>query len=181
MKSPRCECEFESDVLSAVLQSRWPDLVDDELRSHVAGCVICSDVAVIAGALDNARDETRASAVIPDSGRVWWMAQIRARREAIDSASRPITVAQAVALACAVGVLGACLGACLGASSQWFQETLKWIAAELTGIDLKIMAVAAAAFLVRHSAVVLGLAGVLLVVPVAFLLAIANDVDVRRE
>ncbi len=176
MKSPRCECEFESDVLSAVLQSRWPDRVDDELRSHVAGCVICSDVAMIAGALDTARDETRAAAVIPDSGRVWWMAQIRARREAIDSANRPITVAQAVALACAVGVLGACLGA----SSGWFQSTLQWVAAELNGTDFKMVAVAAAGLLVRHSVVVVGLAAVLLGVPAAFLLAIAKDVDVKR-
>jgi hypothetical protein len=177
MKSPRCECEFESDVLSAVLQSRWPDRVDEELRSHVAGCAICSDVAVIAGALNTARDETRASAVIPDSGRVWWMAQIRARREAIDSASRPIAIAQALALACAVGVLGACLGA----SSGWFQSTLKWIAAELNGVDFKLITTAAAAFLVRHSAVVVGLAAVVVVVPVAFLLAIAKDVDVRHQ
>ena len=77
------ECEFEAEVLAAALQSRWPERVDDELRAHVAGCAICSDVIAIARALDDAREEMRASASVPDSSRVWWLAQLRARREAV--------------------------------------------------------------------------------------------------
>ncbi len=76
------ECEFEAEVLAAALQSRWPDRVDAGLRAHVLTCGICSDVAAVAGAVDAARDEMRASIVVPDSGRVWWLAQLRARREA---------------------------------------------------------------------------------------------------
>jgi hypothetical protein len=111
------ECEFEAEVLAAVVQSRWPERTDPALRAHVAGCVICSDVASVAGVLDESCEEIRRQAVVPDSGRVWWLAQMRARREAARTAGRPITAAQVLAFACAVGLLGACFGA----TSTWFQ------------------------------------------------------------
>ncbi|MDQ1472815.1 MAG: hypothetical protein QOJ99_4295 [Bryobacterales bacterium] len=117
------ECEFEAEVLAAVVQSRWPERTDPALRAHVAGCVICSDVAAVAGALDGSGEEIRYRAVVPDSGRVWWLAQMRARREAARTAGRPITAAQVLAFACAIGLLGACFGA----TSTWFQGAmLEW-------------------------------------------------------
>lgn len=121
------ECELESEVLAAVLQNRWPERVDIGLHQHVVACPICADVVAIAGAIDNAREEMRARAVVPDSGRVWWLAQMRARREAAQTAGRPITAAQVIALACAVGLLGACFGA----TSGWFQSALRRTASSL--------------------------------------------------
>src|SRR5580700_9883308 len=64
------ECEFEAEVLAAALQSRWPERVDAQLRAHVAGCAVCADVAAIAVAVDAAREDLSASAMVPDSGRV---------------------------------------------------------------------------------------------------------------
>ena len=121
------ECEFEAEALAAALQSRWPDRVDAPFREHVQQCVICSDVVAIAGAVDQDREEMRADAMVPDSGRVWWLAQMRARREAAEAAARPITAAQVVALACAVGLIGACFGATSTWFQGWFQAGLRWI------------------------------------------------------
>src|SRR5450432_3433075 len=104
------ECEFESEVLAAVLQSRWPERADAALRTHVEGCTVCSDVAAVAGVIENAREEMRAEVVVPDSGRVWWLARVRARKEAAKTAARPITATQLIAGACAVGMVGACFG-----------------------------------------------------------------------
>lgn len=120
----RIECEFEADVLCAVLQSRWPAKVDAELRAHVEGCPICKDVTVVAAALDGEAVATRAEAhPLPDAGRVWWHAQLRARREAVKDAGRPITAAQVLTFAAAMGLLGACFGA----TSAWFQAGLAWL------------------------------------------------------
>ena len=105
------ECEFESEVLAAAGQGRWPDRVDAQLRAHVAACQICSDVAAIAGVIEATREELRTSAVIPNSGRVWWLAQLRARREAAEAANRPMIAVQVVAFICAVCLLGACFRA----------------------------------------------------------------------
>src|SRR5580692_10733831 len=97
MKSPIMkvtDCELESEVLAAALQSRWPDRVDAQLRAHAATCSICAETALVAAAIDESREELRAAALLPDAGQVWWRAQLRARREAIQSAGRPITLVQ---------------------------------------------------------------------------------------
>ena len=70
---------------------------------------------------------------LPDSGRVWWKAQMRARREAVEAAGRPITAIHVAAFACAMVLMGACIGA----TSSWFQAGLKWAWAEIAGFDLK--------------------------------------------
>jgi hypothetical protein len=167
----RIECELESEVLAAVLQSRWPGRVAAHMRAHVAACPICSDVVAIAGVVDEARQETRARAVVPDSGRVWWLAQLRARREAAEAAGRPITAAQVIAFACAIGLLGACIGA----TSAWFQSALHWIASSVAGFDLKAFLPSATALLAEHGALVLATAAVLLLVPTAVYLALGRD------
>jgi len=145
--------------------------VDEQLRTHVAACAICSDVAAIAGVVDDARQEMRACAVIPDSGRVWWLAQLRARREAAEAAGRPITAAQVIAFACAVGLLGACFGA----TSAWFQSALRGFASSVFAFDLKALLPSATAILAEHGALVLATAAVLFLVPTAVYLALGRD------
>jgi hypothetical protein len=169
------ECEFEADALAAALQSRWPGQVDAQLRAHIVACSICSDVVTIATAVDFARDDTRASAVVPHSGLVWWRARLRARREAAEAAGRPITAAQLVAFGCAVGLLGACFGA----TSTWFQSTFRWIASSLGGVDAKTLLHSATAVLVQHGAqhgaLVLVVSVTLLLVPTAVYLVLGRD------
>jgi hypothetical protein len=165
------ECEFEAETLAAALQSRWPERVDALLRSHVAGCPICSDVAAIASAIDDSRDDLRAHAVVPDSGRVWWLAQLRARREAAQTAGRPITAAQVIAFACTIGLLGACFGA----TSTWFQSALARITSAAIGFEGKSLLPSATALMAEHGALVLATAAVLFVVPAAVYWALLRD------
>jgi hypothetical protein len=157
------DCALESEVLAAVLQNRWPARVDAEMRAHVASCAICADVVAIAGAIDHAREEMRAHAAIPDSGRVWWLAQMRARREAAQAAGRPITAAQVIAFACAMGLLGACFGA----TSAWFQSALRQAGSSLAGVKFQALVPGAVAFAAEHGAVLLGMGAILLLVPAA--------------
>jgi hypothetical protein len=164
------DCDLEPEVLAVVLQGRWPDRVDAELRGHVAACEICADVVAIAGAVDDAREDTRARAVIPDSGRVWWLAQMRARREASQTAGRPITAAQVLALACAMGILGACFGA----TSSWFQTTLHQMALSLGTLKSQVLpfAVGLAA---GHGLLFLAMTAIVLVVPAAVYLTVLRE------
>lgn len=165
------DCELESEVLAAVLQNRWPEQVDAGLRAHVAACAICADVVAIAGAIDYAREEMRARAVVPDSGRVWWLAQVRARREAAQAAGRPITAAQVIAFACAMGLFGACFGA----TSAWFQAALRHTASSLAAIKVQTLIPFAAAFVTGHAALMLAMAAILLVVPTAVYLTMLRE------
>ena len=165
------ECEFESDALAAALESRWPGHVDGKLRAHVAACEICSEVVAVAGAIELDREAMRAQAVVPDSGRVWWLAQMRARREAAKSASRPITAAQVLSLACAVGLLGACFGA----TSTWFQAVLVSIGRGLAGFKFEGLLPSVIALLAEHGALALAGAALLLLVPAAVCFAMFRE------
>jgi hypothetical protein len=164
-------CEFEADALAAALQSRWPHGVDTELRAHIETCTICTDVVTVAGAIDEAHGDLRAGAMVPDSGRVWWLAQLRARREAAEAAGRPITAAQVIAFAC----LTAVLGAWFGATSTWFQSTLGRVESLVAGIDGKSLLHAATAHLGEHGLLALAMGVVLLVVPTAVYFALGKD------
>ncbi|MFN7994620.1 MAG: hypothetical protein U0Q18_13520 [Bryobacteraceae bacterium] len=167
----RVECDLESEVLAAVLQNRWPERVEPSLRAHVEACEICASTAAVAGVIDQAREETRAKAEIPDPGRVWWVAQMRARREAAKSAGRPITAAQVIALACAMGLLGACFGA----TSAWFQAALKRVESSVAGLDLQTLLPSAAGFMVEHTALLLGMAAIILLIPAVVYLTMLRD------
>jgi hypothetical protein len=162
------ECEFEAEVLAAVIQSRWPERTDPVLRAHVATCPLCSDVTAVAGALEESGEAIRESAIVPDSGRVWWLAQMRVRREAARAAGRPITVAQVLAFACAVGLLGACFGA----TSTWFQDALKGLGTGSGGNALLLLLGTA---LSEHAALSALVIALVLLVPGAVYWVVVRD------
>ena len=103
MKYPHCEKEL---AVTELLQSRrWPDACDATLRSHVENCAVCSEVVLVAGVLQEENASLLADVKLPDAGLVWWKAQLRARREAAELATRPIALAEKFALACGMAVL----------------------------------------------------------------------------
>lgn len=164
------ECEFEADVLAAVIQGRWPECADFGLREHAAGCAICADVALVAGALSESCAEVQTTASVPDSGRVWWVAQMRARREDARAAGRPITAAQVLAFACAMGLLGACFGA----TSAWFQAGLFGVNFEMRQFLPQLLAMPGTA-LSEHALMAALVFVLVLVVPGAVYWVVARD------
>lgn len=101
------ECPRESDVLDALASARWPNRVDAELADHVASCAICTDVIAVASAIQEDHHAAWQDATVPSSGQMWWRAEMRARQDAIREASRPVTIAQGVAVVLALGVAAA--------------------------------------------------------------------------
>jgi len=83
-------CELEGLVLEAVRSGRWPERCDAELRAHVSQCPVCADVVLVAEHLELASDIATAEIALPPAGLVWWKAQLKARREAVQRASEPI-------------------------------------------------------------------------------------------
>ena len=101
------ECAREQELLDALASSRWPDKCDTEMRAHVESCGVCRDTLTVALPLLMEGEAAYAAAQVPSSGVVWWRAQMRARREAERAATRPITIVQGIAVACAVLLLAA--------------------------------------------------------------------------
>lgn len=109
-------------------------------------------------------------APIPSSAIVWWRAQTRARREAIEKASEPISVAQGIAVACAGGLTATAAGYYV----PTFRRAIDWFVArtgELSGLPLP-------AEPLSHPAVLAVLAGVVLcavLTPVALYFTLRED------
>lgn len=93
-------CDREIEVLRTVQAGRWPEASDPDLCAHVAGCTACGEVALVACALLEADTWTGTEAhPLPQASLVWWKAQLRARREAVERASEPIAIFEQVAYA----------------------------------------------------------------------------------
>lgn len=107
------ECVREHEIVEAVTSGRWPEACDPELRTHAMSCAICKDVVLVATALHEERDVAVSNAPVTPAGLVWWRAELRARREAVRVAERPMTVVHALAAAAVVGVTLALVGGLL--------------------------------------------------------------------
>jgi hypothetical protein len=103
------ECPREQDVMDAIASGRWPHRCDAELHAHVEACDLCSDLAEVVVPIRDDFEQTLYEARVPTAGATWWRAQVRARLEAREAASRPMRAVTAVALACSTGLLAAVL------------------------------------------------------------------------
>jgi hypothetical protein len=168
------ECAREADVLEAVAFGRWPDHAGD-LVAHAAACPVCSDLVEVARALQADRQSGCREAQVPTAGMVWGRATIRARAEAARTVTQPITVAQGIAGACAVGIAGAAV------SVAW--QSVQWIA--LTGrvgdlvsrLESRRVAIGAASSLaLEHGPLVLlAVAACIVLAPIALYITLADD------
>jgi hypothetical protein len=114
------ECNHESEILRAVNSGLWAEPANEMLRKHAESCAVCSDLASVALALQDDYASASQNVRIPSAGLIWWRTELRARREAVRKAERPITWVQAFGGACAAGVLLALLGRAM----PWFKQSM---------------------------------------------------------
>ncbi|HEX5106938.1 MAG TPA: hypothetical protein VFV95_00765 [Vicinamibacterales bacterium] len=107
MRTPS-ECPFEAAVAGAAVGGRWLDDSASELRTHAQGCAFCADIVQVAMVFRSEHDAAR-QVRVPSAGQVWWRATVRARMEAAQAASRPMTWLQGMAGAAAAGLICAML------------------------------------------------------------------------
>lgn len=98
------ECQREAEVVSAVHAGEWPPAAASPLAVHVSVCSACSEVAAVACCFDAERRSVNRVVSVPSAARVYWRAQMRARLEAAEVVSQPLTIAQGVAAMCAVAL-----------------------------------------------------------------------------
>jgi hypothetical protein len=159
------ECRREADVLSMARSGRE----DEELTRHVAGCVVCRDVLTIANLARDAYVETYHDAELPSAAQVWWRASVRARADAAETASRPLTWIHGLAAACAAGL------AAVAISAVWpaWRGTLEDLAFQASNIDIAAAAEVVAG-IARQSAPLLVAAACLVVAPIALYFALSD-------
>jgi len=123
------------------------------------------------------REKTRAleEAVVPAAHVVWWRAQIRARAEAHRIAAQPVTFAQAVAVVSRVVVTLTTVPAIITWARNLSIESVlvRDVAASVSAIAEAAGPAGAAPLAV--SAVAVGLAACLVLVPVVLYVLLADD------
>lgn len=127
-----CECPREHEVFEA-LAIDGSLAAHAELKAHADGCAICRDVVTVALPLMRENHVAVGRAHPPTSGVVWWRAQMRARNEAAQAVTRPITVIQGLALASFVAVIAAVVGALSPRMTAWFLGLTPF-----SGLDLSV-------------------------------------------
>jgi len=169
------ECAREPEIVEAVASGRWPHAGDPSLAAHAAACEICRDVVMVALALRDDAFDARHEARVPSAGLVWWRATIRARADASRVADRPLTVAQGIAGACAVGV--ACgLAGIAWQSVQRFQRLGEIVATLDTGtLDFASTSTSILQGALPFVIVLGGLGACLLIAPIAVYLVLSDD------
>jgi hypothetical protein len=95
------QCHRENELLDALGNG----LVGAELAMHVAECISCSELHLVAGALLHDRVEAVAEAPVPSAGTMWWRMQLRRRQEAQAATRRSLVVGQAMTLSVAIALV----------------------------------------------------------------------------
>jgi hypothetical protein len=167
------ECPREGELLEALHTSAWPDCSPRALRDHVAACASCAELEGLVVSLLDEHHAVVARASVPPSGAVWWRAQMRARQEAARAAARPISIAQAIGFACALGILAGGLSLLSPMLSEWSG----WMASlAVPTLQLPDVAWSDVPWLAPVTmAMLLALMMVLVLTPVAVYLAVRGD------
>jgi hypothetical protein len=161
------QCEREQDVLDAVGAGRC----DEELRAHVSACTVCADLADVAAAVVDDRDDAWSHARLPSAGIVWWRAQLRAREDAARAAGRPVAFIQGVAASVALWLIVSLVRA---VPAQYLAEWRTWIASALPHLTFTMADVSRVASTVPLIVFIL-VAVWLVLAPVAIYFAAADE------
>ena len=105
-------CKREKEVRELLLRGQWPGASGDELRAHVESCRSCGDLALVMSAFRSAKAESAGAANLDrpnvgSAGVLWWRAQLRKRKAAMESIDRPILGAQIFALSITLAIAAA--------------------------------------------------------------------------
>ena len=167
------DCPREQDVVNAVLGGRWPDRCDESLVTHAASCITCREVAQVSMLLHEDVDHARIDVIVPAAGQIWWRSAVRARLEAAQAATRPMTWLHGIAGACAIGLTWALAGV------VWpsVRELAAWLAAQTFGVDSGLGDVAAlvTAALQKSLPLAFVVAACIVLAPVALYFALSDD------
>jgi hypothetical protein len=112
------DCEKEQAVYDALTRGK----LDEALEEHVKVCSVCSDIVAVASFLQSEARTARVEAqqTLPSPDLVWWKAQMIAKREAAERATRPIVIFEKVTYA--AGTLG------LVGFAAWHWNTIRnWL------------------------------------------------------
>lgn len=87
-------CPRESELAEQLACGHWPHASSADLLAHIDACPKCRDLLRVSNAMRDARNATASLARLQPPGVLWWRAELRRRRAALESLERPILAGQ---------------------------------------------------------------------------------------
>jgi hypothetical protein len=120
------ECSREIELVDAIAGGLWPDRAEKDLHDHAQTCEACRDVLAVVEALRQEQAHACRQAPVPFARVVWWRARVRARAEAAQTVTQPITWLNGITTVSVIAVSVATMSA----ASRLF---------ETRGLDLNLL------------------------------------------
>jgi hypothetical protein len=91
-------CARETEVKALLLSGHWPHACPADLLAHVNSCRDCRGTVAVTLAFRQERAAAAAGARLEAPGVLWWRAQLRRRRQAMERIERPLLGAQVITI-----------------------------------------------------------------------------------
>ena len=163
----RTACEHEAAWVPHLART---GRIEAAMQAHVQSCDSCRELAGMVTALRAESMAAQQEAVLPTASQVWWRARVRSRLEAAQMAERPINVVQSLAAAALAGLAVSLI------SGQSVLAMVRHVVGRVEhvtsgGVPLALLGGASP----LTWALVLGGAAIVLLMPIAVLLAASRD------
>ncbi|HEV7920632.1 MAG TPA: hypothetical protein VGR02_07565 [Thermoanaerobaculia bacterium] len=140
-------CTREDELLDALERG----YIGAELEAHLASCVACGELRLVAGALLGDRAQAMAEAPIPSAGAMWWRMRMRERQDAEATARRSLLIGQAVTVAVAFALIITFFGGEISVGVRNLISTIRFSTPLLLATAILASLPIAGWFAVRHS------------------------------
>jgi hypothetical protein len=93
-------CPYEEKVAELLRRNSWPESADPKLAAHAETCSRCRDVLLADGIFKQGHSERMLLAHMDSPHYLWWRAQLRRRNSTIEKVTKPLALAEKLALGC---------------------------------------------------------------------------------
>jgi hypothetical protein len=98
MKRPFCP--YEEKVAELLRRNSWLESADPKLAAHAATCCRCSDIVLTNRIFRQGQSERMLQAHTESPHYLWWRAQLRRQHSTIEKVTKPLALAEKLALGC---------------------------------------------------------------------------------
>lgn len=113
-------CAREAEVKTLLDRGHWPHACPAELEAHVKACRECRNAIVLTLAFRRERAHAASAARLESPGVLWWRAQLRRRRQAVERIERPLLGTQIITIVLSLLAAGGIVAE-FGRRFDWLQ------------------------------------------------------------
>lgn len=115
-------CTHEEKVAELLRCNSWPESADPKLAAHTETCIRCSDVILTNRIFKQGHSERMLLAHTDSPHYLWWGAQLRRRNSTVETITKPLALAEKLALGCLLCVIAGIIIWQWQPLSQWMSR-----------------------------------------------------------